>query len=1212
MSETKNLPLTLPLRGSRLIEASAGTGKTFTISALYVRLVLGHGGAELGFGRPLLPPEILVVTFTEAATQELRDRIRKRLAQSARHFRNELAEPDDLLVQLRDQYPESEWSACAQRLETAAQWMDEAAVSTIHSWCQRMLREHAFDSGSLFNQTLETDHSDLLAQVINDFWREHFYPLQGEALAWVHRQWKSPRHLLARVRPLLGKGLGKAHDDVHALLASTAAERRQRLAALKQPWAGTWPDELLGLIEKACAARQVDGRKLQAKRCAEWLETLHGWAQTDDETLPLTAAALARLTPDGIAEAWKDGIPFEHPGLQAIADLPAALKALPDPDETLLRHALHWIEQRFEREKRVRAEMGFDDMLTRLDAALGREGGERLAEVIRQQFPMALIDEFQDTDPLQYRIFQRVYGIGREQRDDCAILLIGDPKQAIYAFRGADIFTYLKARAATEGRHHNLDTNFRSTEGLVAAVNQVFTFAERHRRGAFLFRQDEVNPLPFLPVQARGRREELVVGGAPQPAMTLWHLQTSQPISADEYLSELAASAATEITRLLNLGGSGRAGFRTADDALRPLCPADIAVLVRNGREAEAIRRQLARRGVRSVYLSDKDSVFASQQAADLLAWLRACAEPNNERLLRAALATATLDRPLAELEALIENELAWEARVMQFRAYHQQWRRQGVLPMLRHLMQDFRLPQRLMARDDGERALTNLLHLAELLQQAAGELDGEQALIRHLTEQLQTAADGGQGADEQILRLESDDDLVRVVTIHKSKGLEYPLVFLPFACTHRAEDGRNPPLRYHDERGELLIDLHPDKDAVQRADDERLGEDLRLLYVALTRARHALWLGVADLKHNRMPCLHRSALGYVLGGGEPFDLAVGLNDLRQGHEAVIALSDPPTPDEARYQPPAAETTPLAARPPHRRNHEPWWIASYSALALAGTEVDEPIDAPDSPAAQKIHDDDAQSQAFPGTPEGAELHRFPRGPQPGTFLHGLLEWAGQEGFAAACANDAERRDMLARRCQLRGWQSWIEPLDGWLRDYLQAPLATGDGELRLVDLDHYQVEMEFWFASHRVDLHRLDALVRAHTLDGAPRPALAASQLNGLFKGFIDLVFEHRGRYYVADYKSNWLGATSGAYQPDAMRQVVLEKRYDLQYVLYLLALHRQLKARLPDYDYDRHMGGALYLFLRGGALGVHADRPPRVLIESLDRLFAGHAEACP
>jgi exodeoxyribonuclease V beta subunit len=1207
MSNKPNLALEMPLTGSRLIEASAGTGKTFTISALYVRLVLGHGGEARGFGRALLPPEILVVTFTEAATQELRDRIRTRLAQSARHFRGELADPDELLVALRNEYPPADWPRCALRLDTAAQWMDEAAVSTIHSWCQRMLREHAFDSGSLFTQTLETDQSDLLAEVVNDFWREHFYPLHGAALAWVHKHWGSPDALRQRARPLLGLGLGVAHADIRALIETALAERGQRLAALKEPWL-LWAEELRTLLDGACASKAVDGRRLQARWYNGWCDALKAWA-SDPEAVQLDiGTGFARLTPDGLAEIWKQGMPFRHDGLQAIAELPAALAALADPDEALLRHAVQWIEQRFDREKRQRAQIGFDDMLTRLDAALAGDSGARLAEVIRRQFPMALIDEFQDTDPLQYRIFQRIYGIG-EARDDCAILLIGDPKQAIYAFRGADIFTYLKARAATEDRHHTLDTNFRSSTTLVEAVNGVFRFAEQQPLGAFLFKSETDNPLPFHRVDARGRPETLEIGGAAQSPMTLWHLAEPQPISGERYRRELAAASATEITRLLNLGLAGQAGFRRADGTLQPLCPADIAVLVRDGREARAIRQQLARRGVRSVYLSDKSSVFDSQEAADALAWLRACAEPDDERLLRAALATVTLGRSLSELHALTEDELAWEARVMQFRGYRQQWRRQGVLPMLRHLMQDFALPQRLMAGDDGERALTNLLHLAELLQQAAGELDGEQALIRHLAEHL----DGqGQGAEEQILRLESDDALVRVVTIHKSKGLEYPLVFLPFICAHRPVEG-DPPLRYHDGQGELQVDLRPDAAAVDRADRERLGEDLRLLYVALTRARHACWLGLAELKRRqgKDSCLHRSAIGYVLAGGKPFELAPKLGEL-QAAASGIRLVAPPLPDAQRFQPPSADRAALQARLPQRRAQEHWWIASYSALALAGEDTVEQVEAPDSPAAQKIHDDDAESRAFAGTAEGAELHRFPRGPQPGTFLHGLLEWAGLEGFAEALSNDAARREMLARRCQLRGWQQWIEPLDAWLRDYLQVPLTAGEQPLRLADLEHYQVEMEFWFSSHQVDVRRLDALVRAHTLDGAPRPALAPSRLNGLFKGFIDLVFEFEGRYYVVDYKSNWLGGDALAYHAEAMRQTVLEKRYDLQYVLYLLALHRQLKARLPDYDYERHMGGALYLFLRGGAQGVHAERPPRALIEALDRLFAGHSEVCP
>src|SRR5690606_5570658 len=221
----------------------------------------------------------------------------------------------------------------------------------------------------------------------------------------------------------------------------------------------------------------------------------------------------------------------------------------------------------------------------------------------------------------------------------------------------------------------------------------------------------------------------------------------------------------------------------------------------------------------------------------------------------------------------------------------------------------------------------------------------------------------------------------------------------------------------------------------------------------------------------------------------------------------------------------------------------------YSALALAGMDEAAPLhaEAPDSPAAQKIHDDDAERQEFSVLPGSLDLHRFPRGPQPGTFLHGILEWAGREGFAQSLDHPQARREMLAKRCQLRGWQRWIEPLDAWLEGYLQAELNLGEHRVRLADLQHYQVEMEFWFSSRQVNVQRLDALVRRHTLNGAARPALAPSLLNGLFKGFIDLVFEYQGRYYVADYKSNWLGGDDEAYSAEAMTQAVLDKRYDLQ-----------------------------------------------------------------
>ena len=1218
-------PLDFPLHGSRLIEASAGTGKTFTIALLYVRLVLGHGSAESAPPRALMPPEILVVTFTDAATQELRDRIRTRLADAADVFRADpagvKAQPPgaDLLHDLRASYPPDAWPACARKLQLAAEWMDEAAVSTIHGWCKRMLQEHAFDSDSLFTQQLETDQDELFAEVVRDYWRSFMYPLGSDDARRVKGWWASPDALRNDIAPLRTHAASLPPADAPAVaLARAAAEGQRQLAVLKAPWAG-WVGELGTLFDDARKAKAFDARKLNSANCARWLDALQAWADDPLAVAPeLSETAWTRLTPAGLAEIWVGGVPPAHSAFAALADLPEALAALPDGHDGVLHHGARWVAERFAEEQARRAQMGFDDLLTRLDAALQGPNGPRLAERIRTQFPVALIDEFQDTDAVQYRIFDAVYRVAASDPAS-ALILIGDPKQAIYAFRGADIYTYLAARAATAGRLYTLRRNYRSTLAMVEATNRCFEVAEARAegQGAFLFRRegaDGANPVPFLPAGAAGRKDSLRVAGADAPALNLWQLpalEDDKVYTKSAYLEAMAEVCASEMVRLLKLGQEGAAGFGTAA-VDHPLSPGDMAVLVNSGSEAAAIREALARRGVRSVYLSEKESVFQRPEAVDLQRWLAACAEPDDGRALRAALATPTLGLSWAELDCLNHDETAWDERVLQFRAYRECWRSQGVLPMLRRLLNDFRVPARLLAAGGaGERSLTDVLHLAELLQQAAALLDGEHALIRHLAEQ---RSDGGHGDARQI-RLESDADLVQVVTVHKSKGLEYPLVFLPFACAFRAAKSTDLPLKWHDEQGRLQVALGDDGTRLAKVDRERLGEDLRKLYVALTRARYATWVGVAPLD-----ALEKSALGYLLGGGKAFSadgLSQSLADLAAGCVAIAVITDPPvSTDFCRIA--AGPLGEGPARRPLRGVREHWWIASYSALQsdAGGSSADTPAEDVFREAAAEVPAVVASPVPLPAAAAATEsrgpLHAFPRGAAVGTFLHDLLEWAAGQGFDRVVAAPALVRDAIARRCAVRGWEAWIEPLCGWLMDFLQCPLrpAEGDGAaaLTLAGLDGQVAEMEFWIAVHGVDLARLDALVCHHTLAAAPRPALQPGQLNGMLKGFIDLVAEHEGRYYVVDYKSNWLGPDDAAYSAEAMAREILAHRYELQYVLYLLALHRLLKLRLPDYDYDRHVGGALYLFLRGShgaGGGVHAERPPRALIEALDHLFA-------
>jgi exodeoxyribonuclease V beta subunit len=1231
-------PLSLPLHGSRLIEASAGTGKTFTIALLYVRLVLGGHSVDddTAFIRPLTPPEILVVTFTNAATQELRERIRNRLVEAAEVFRAEDVEggADPLLLQLRDQYDPATWPACSRRLALAAEWMDEAAVSTIHSWCYRMLREHAFDSGSLFSLNLENDQRELEQEVVRDYWRSFYYPLDSDALGIVTRYWKSPDDLHAPLQRLLpeSEALGGAKPEPSKTLAATQAERAAQLNELKAPWAA-WLDELVPALEEAATRKAFKGQSFNAKSRANWLGALREWCESDADRPALTDAAWKRMTPDGMADIWKDGTPPCPQAWEALAQLPKALDALPEPRNDLLIHAVQWCRARLEREQERRAEMGPNDLLTHLDRALKGPNKEALAAQIQRQFPVALIDEFQDTDPIQYRIFNAVYDVATPRRDS-AILLIGDPKQAIYAFRGADIFTYLQARQHTEGRHVTLGTNFRSSRAMVAAVNHCFSYADQHDAGAFLFRADGGdNPLPFNPVNAKGTKDTLVLNGKPLPAMTLWPLESDEPLSKTAYQTEMAERCASHMAALLEAGRQQQAGFAKVandsdDNGLTPLAPSDMAVLVNGLQEARAIRLALASRGIKSVYLSDHDKVFSSPIAPQLAIWLRACAEPQAnsrqaEAKLRAALATSVLGLSLEALDHLNQSELAWEARVEQFSDYHRLWQRQGVLPLVRRLMVDFDIAARLLGEfAEGERLLTDLLHLGEMLQHASQELDGEHALIRFLAEAI---ADPDSHGDSHKLRLESDADLVKVVTIHKSKGLEYPLVFLPFIANHRPVSDTDLPLRWHDSDGTLQLSLSADEATLATADRERLGEDLRKLYVALTRARHATWLGLAPLKGSE-----NSAIAHLINGGKaiaPSAFTHALGELVKGSD--IELSAAPEPTALRFTPAPEQQALGHARTPLRPAREQWWIASYSALrtsgavseSMPGAALPTPTPEPTTPqeattleVLDEPHDNAINTEAF-------HLHRFPRGPGPGTFLHGLLEWAGQLGFNKALEDPAAREDMLRRRVQLRGWQAWHDTLAGWLEELLatplplpmpQAPPQPSEGSpVALCELESYQVELEFWFAAHQVQTRTLDELVSDHLLPGVSRPVLDADTLNGMLKGFIDLAFEHEGRFYVLDWKSNYLGSDDSAYTADALRNAMLEKRYDLQAALYMLALHRLLKARLPDYDPHQHLGGSMTVFLRGSrtaARGVHAVPAPVALIEALDALFVGTA----
>jgi exodeoxyribonuclease V beta subunit len=916
--------------------------------------------------------------------------------------------------------------------------------------------------------------------------------------------------------------------------------------------------------------------------------------------------------------------PQSHPFFalaEQVLDLRQAADTALDLDRLRLLRALLTDGPAALRElKRERRVIAFDDMLYNLHERLTSSDSPDLAATLKARFPAALIDEFQDTDPLQFAVFQTLY-------DDASspLFLVGDPKQAIYSFRNADLPTYLKARAGA-AEVYTLSENQRSIAPLLRGLNALF---ERNDR-AFMRAG-----LDYQPVACGTKpRHALVDATEPRAPLQLWSLpqgEAGNPCSKPQAMCAAMEACAGEIARLI---GAAQQGDITL--AGRALTAGDIAVLVRSHAHGSQMRRALATLGVGSVELSQA-SVFASNDAEELERVLAAILEPTRERLLRAALATELLGRDAAAIEAISGNELELLSLIKRCCDHRELWLKRGVGVMLRRWMVDEQVSQRLLARTDGERRMTNLLHLCECLHEASQGASGHaspEALLRWLHNQRTQ----GRRDDATQLRLESDRNLVQIVTVHKAKGLEYPIVFCPALWDGRPAgvpsglDGKE----YHDELDQPVVDFRPDFD--QSVDTngaikqglaiETAAETLRLIYVALTRAVQRCYLVVGSYtsKGTSVTEANRSLLNWLVAGQgrKPEDwrgaglssaeIAAAWSQLAADHAPDIDLSPLPIAPFAplALQRPAPDT--LAALPAPGRIPNAWRIGSYSSLAH-GTQHEGAAVDHDLRAGETTPLPTALPVPAPFNAADDDILRFPRGPVAGECMHTVFESADftdAQTWGGAIATGLRLHPQSVRPGQIAGDAATLLPamLGRMLGDVLHTPLPGGFA-LADVPLQRRLVELEFSLPAQHLSAGDLAAAMRDH---GYPVSALEFSALQGYLRGFIDLVFEHDGRFYVLDWKSNHLGDGPDQYGQTQLHAAMTVNGYHLQYLLYTVAVHRYLQQRMASYEYDRHFGGVLYLFVRGvrpgwrdaagAATGVYAHKPTLACVQRLSGLL--------
>ncbi len=1239
----------VPLCGTTLIEASAGTGKTHTIATLFVRLLLEKN---------LRVSEILVVTYTRAATAELRQRIRQRVgdaldlltqagaatssssqarAVGAPSSGREVDEALSVLV-LRSQRAGMLARDCA-RLQHALRSFDQAAILTIHGFCQRVLGASAFESGSAFDTELQGDQRSLLAEVVQDYWARELYDASLPFTAYVlaHVRIEDLLHLAARAA---------ADPDLVVIPEAAKVDPSELLAR----WTLAHDQLCSSWLEQRTEVRAlftVQGRLKATIYKPERMQEL--WWPSLDRAREFRPAALPdwlrRLTPEMLGDGVRKGQTApEHVFFETCARLLRVDTELSRAFSTnllaLQRDLFRYAREELNRRKLERGAQSFDDLLQRLRAAVEAPSGEALLQRLRATFPAALIDEFQDTDSIQSVIFQRIYD--QRAQTPGLLFLIGDPKQAIYGFRGADVFAYMAAARLAGERSYTLSTNRRSDPGLLRAVNTLF-----HRAQApFVFpeiRFHEITPGPA----ARECLGGSLLGRAPFEIIFMPRQSAAEggqePIGKIEGRKRVVESLAQEIVQVLHSGATvaPRCGVSV------PVEPRHIAVLCRTNREALAMQTALRARSVPSV-LEAEQSVFDSETAGELERLLAAMAEPSDAAAVRGALATSLLGMTGDDLLTLAADEAAWDDWLASFHLWHELWETRGLIQALYALFDAQGISARLLALPDGERRLTDLLHLSELLHaEALGSRLGPLSLLdfyrRACHDPAQRTAVAAESAQ---MRLESDARAVTLTTIHKSKGLEYPIVYCPFlwdgTLLHQS-DQKYP--RFHDpaagDRMTLELagaDASSHRAHILLAERETLAESLRQLYVALTRAQHrvsVVWGGFRKAE--------KSALGYLLhqahdesDATRPQKTAERIKELNDDQllaeldELVVAASGAITVKRfaadggERYRGEVTDGAQLRARNAGKVSTNILQTSSFTRLASQRQEPP-PLSADE---ARERDDGHPETQSVSGepahAPERIALADFPAGTHAGLFIHELYETLD------FCEPNLEARS---------------EPVSALLASY-GLPLAHADGvsaalgsTLRtLIDPEHglpmlasvakseRVVELEFVFpvahpggqgeASEPLTAARLSEVLRRHARTEAERgyaarvARLAFQPLCGFLRGFMDLVVRHQGRFYLLDYKSNHLGEHARDYRPERLSLVMERHHYVLQYLLYSVALHRHLGLRVAGYDYDQHFGGVYYLFVRGMAAehalgtGVFSARPSRELIEALSELL--------
>ncbi|KPA14120.1 exonuclease V subunit beta [Candidatus Magnetomorum sp. HK-1] len=1209
-----------PLKDTNLIEASAGTGKTYTICGLYARLIIEKEKSV---------SDILVVTFTEAATEELRDRIRKILYDIYVIYVRALNDPE-YIVQSCDAFIESIINKSppnkkrVQCLEMAIRNFDEAAIYTIHGFCHRILQENSFESRVIFDAELLTDSSQLIQEIADDFFRKNFYEAHPLFLKYAQKIKHTPDTMREWVQFMISTPFLELIPDIRKPSDEDILRLEKAYIDLFQQTKKVFDRHHAYILDLMLNDKGLKRTRYQVRHIPNWIQKLSEFFSSE-EIPKFPDDVLQRFQACKIAEETKkDHFPPEHIFFNYCEQLIVTYTELTDLYESKMAYIKkEWLKTAhavlFEKKKKLQIQT-FDDLLYYVHQALQDGPGSMLAKTIRKNYQAALIDEFQDTDPIQYSIFNTIFN-----HPESVLYIIGDPKQAIYSFRGADLFAYLKGAENAKNKY-TLDQNWRSSPLLIDSINALFLSNPQ------VFVYSKMNYHQVSPALSSA---QMTLGKefTPQIPFQILYMgpdDKGKALSKERARDFICKTVSAHISNLLQMGKNSQAYIK--DD---PVLPGDIAILVRKNLEARQIQLELQDCGISSVVYS-QERVWESNICRDMAHVLSAVADYQNDQRLKSALTTSIIGINADHLFQLISNSHQWDYWIERFQEYHEIWLKKGFMVMFRLFLSRENVRARILKHERGERYLTDILHIAELLHQVDMEKKpGMTGLLEYFN---RYRAGEQHSKHEAHIRLETDENSVKIVTVHKSKGLQYKIVYCPFIW-EGARLKTEKPYVFHDPNNNdtltLPLTAKSRTDCLDTAEIEYLAENMRLLYVAVTRAQYQCYL-----VHGNFNKSAANAFSWLLHGGDYLNEHAWSNDIVSKFEAYIksmpqetiltrlyqleeksngsiqvCFETWPLPKISRelnnsniYDKNQSHTINLDCRTVQQKIDSSWRISSFSALT---TKAHYASEMPDRDSFLQTGSSEEIIQSKPKEPTPLSIFAFPKGARPGTFLHDLLEHVDFKDD-----NDSKIETLITEKLSAYGYGiEWKKTLQTLIHRVKDARLSIDDLDFRLQNIssEHQINELGFYFPVTKIQPSEITAILNSIPWvkrSKIPLYTLEFNEIRGMMKGFVDLIFSYQNKYYIVDWKSNYLGPELKDYSNKSMKRAILEHYYILQYYIYTLALHRYLKQRIKDYDYEKHFGGIYYLFLRGldknstGKYGIFRDRPEYDAINAMDTFF--------